>query len=957
MARTEGFTNVSRIFPCPICGATDRCSVVRTKQIVLCRSVDANSGDSLTDVTGQPYWKHYLGGGLQGSVVPPLPDAPPIASAERLNKAYRAYVMIRDMLAERLTDDHYERLKGRGFSDEEMERRQYRSNLSGELRVEIAGLVYKQLRTEEPTLLSLVPGFYQPKSGEEEWDMMGGEGILIPVLDVKGQIVAYKLRLDQPGLDGKRYRYLSSASRGGPPAMRSVHFPAKRWLDSSRVRITEGELKADYLQAVTRVNTLSLPGVNAFRQAVPALRELAAYVHADRPMDQGIKTVVVAFDADVQRKRQVAFCLKGLVDCLRDGGYTVEIETWTEALGKGLDDLLMRGDLQPTVLAGEAVDQFVQQITADLGIKSLRQDVDEMMNAVVAAKSLLPIIENAEWRNMLYDISHDNLAEMSYIEARLDATGRSWTARLTKVIKGVAQERAQKVVEEEIDATMPTIEVYDRNVRAIASEAIEALVTRNVPPRLFDFGGRLSQVQIQDQVVRIDEVSQADLQSWLDHAANWRESRGKAVQVSAPQRVAQEILSGNQDFSMFPGLRGVVHAPIFTADGALIVREGYHSAARLIYHPIGDLDLEISTRPALDDVRRAVSWVEQYMFRTMPWVTQASRANAWGLFLLPFVREMIGGPTPLHVINSPRPGTGKGLLHYVCTYPFALDVAATVAPKNETEWEKKLLPLLCQGPSHVYFDNVSSRLDSGPLALALTETSFVGRKLGQSSLLTAPIRCAWSATGNNVEMSQEIARRTVWIDLDANVEDPHAVKHAVELRPFIRANRSGAVWAALTCIRWWIESGCRRWAGATMGSYEQYVGVIGGILYECEISGFLDNVGKMTEEGYEDLMGWHAFISEWYARYGNREVTVRELTTLADVLPFWGDFAEKTPRALVQSFGKKLERKRNQVFLGKKLMIRKRGHQNAFHLDIVHVGDHGRDLRAREEMMSVEVAG
>ena len=30
--------------------------------------------------------------------------------------------------------------------------------------------------------------------------------------------------------------------------------------------------------------------------------------------------------------------------------------------------------------------------------------------------------------------------------------------------------------------------------------------------------------------------------------------------------------------------------------------------------------------------------------------------------LLPFVRRMVHGPTPLHLIESPSPGTGKSLL-------------------------------------------------------------------------------------------------------------------------------------------------------------------------------------------------------------------------------------------------------------------------------------------------------
>jgi len=45
-----------------------------------------------------------------------------------------------------------------------------------------------------------------------------------------------------------------------------------------------------------------------------------------------------------------------------------------------------------------------------------------------------------------------------------------------------------------------------------------------------------------------------------------------------------------------------------------------------------------------------------------PFADQASRANALALLLLPFVRPLIDGPTPLHLIEAAKPGTGKGLL-------------------------------------------------------------------------------------------------------------------------------------------------------------------------------------------------------------------------------------------------------------------------------------------------------
>jgi hypothetical protein len=53
------------------------------------------------------------------------------------------------------------------------------------------------------------------------------------------------------------------------------------------------------------------------------------------------------------------------------------------------------------------------------------------------------------------------------------------------------------------------------------------------------------------------------------------------------------------------------------------------------------------------------------LFGDFPFATDADRTNALGALLLPFVRELVDDPTPLHLIEAPSPGIGKGLLQFV----------------------------------------------------------------------------------------------------------------------------------------------------------------------------------------------------------------------------------------------------------------------------------------------------
>jgi hypothetical protein len=97
------------------------------------------------------------------------------------------------------------------------------------------------------------------------------------------------------------------------------------------VRLTEGELKADVATALSGLLTLSIPGVAMWGKALPVLEEL-------RPQQ-----VALAFDVDWRSNPHVARALGQAAFALIKAGYTVQVEDWDPALGKGIDDLLAAG--------------------------------------------------------------------------------------------------------------------------------------------------------------------------------------------------------------------------------------------------------------------------------------------------------------------------------------------------------------------------------------------------------------------------------------------------------------------------------------------------------------------------------------------------------------------------------------------------------------------------------------
>jgi putative DNA primase/helicase len=309
-------------------------------------------------------------------------------------------------------------------------------------------------------------------------------------------------------------------------------------------------------------------------------------------------------------------------------------------------------------------------------------------------------------------------------------------------------------------------------------------------------------------------------------------------------------------------------------------------------------------------VRAARDLIMRELLGEFPFVDAAGRAHAAALLLLPLVREVIDGPTPLHLIDAPAPGSGKGLLAQVAAGLFAGTALApqTVAQTSD-EWRKRLTACFAWGASHLWLDNVDRKLESGELAAALTATSWTDRFLGSSRLLEAPVRTVWLATGNNVRLSEELARRTLWIRLDSGRARPcerSGFRHP-DLRAWARQERPRLLAAALTLVQAWVAAG-RPAGGATLGSFESWAAVMSGLLEVAGIPGLLQNATALYEQVEDDEADWPGLVERWAAVLGDRPVGVSEIYALvagsellADALGEGGDRARKTRLGMLLS--------------------------------------------------------
>jgi hypothetical protein len=317
------------------------------------------------------------------------------------------------------------------------------------------------------------------------------------------------------------------------------------------------------------------------------------------------------------------------------------------------------------------------------------------------------------------------------------------------------------------------------------------------------------------------------------------------------------------------------------------------------------MEVEIARGLILDD-----------LLGDFPFVEDADRAQAVGLLLLPFVRDLIDGATPNHLIEAPVPGSGKGLCADCLLLPaVGTNISLIAEARDDEEWRKRITAALREGRSAILIDNVARVLNSGPLAAAITAPTWTDRVLGQTELVSIPVRCVWVTTANNPTMSTEIARRSIRIRLDPKQDRPwlrEGFRHG-NLRDWASENRGRLIWAALTLAQSWLSAG-RPPAPDTkpLGSFESWSRVVGGILAHAEIPGFLGNLDEFYEAA--DLEGavWREFVDVWWATHQTNEVGVAELFPLAEAMDGF-DLGKGSERSRKIIFGKQLMKQRDRV--------------------------------------------
>ena len=463
----------------------------------------------------------------------------------------------------------------------------------------------------------------------------------------------------------------------------------------------------------------------------------------------------------------------------------------------------------------------------------------------------------------------------------------------------------------------PEIVVNGRWLREISDDAKAALLAANDPETLFTRGSIVARVSGE----KIEPLTNTTLKSYLDRIADFVKltydkdgNPQDPIPARPPADLAPDLL-GRLDLEL-PELDEVANAPVFLPDGSLLVQDGYSREHKILLKLRG-----LSGIRADMPIAEALGLLDK-VYADFPFTETAGRAHTLALTLERFVRPLIQGATPMYLIDAPAQGTGKGLLAEVSNLiPLGYFAPTMSQPRDSDEAEKRITSVLLEARPVVFWDNVT-RLDSNPLLAVLTSQIWQGRILGKSETVTVQNRAVWLASGNNIELSDEMTRRVIPIRLDAGVERPEERTHFAikDLPGYVREHRSELVSACLSLVQAWVDAGMPR-GTATLGRYESWAGVLGGILSVSGVSGFLSGRERLHSEADKETQEWAALLSNWWSDYGERAVTASEVFTVVKerkmLLDLW---AGRERLAAAQRFGRALTSRRDRVFGGFKLM-------------------------------------
>jgi hypothetical protein len=324
---------------------------------------------------------------------------------------------------------------------------------------------------------------------------------------------------------------------------------------------------------------------------------------------------------------------------------------------------------------------------------------------------------------------------------------------------------------------------------------------------------------------RIEALPPSLLRERLTANATWitvyETKEGPDEKPSHPPGWCVAAVHARADWPGVRHLEAVVDYPVLRPDGTILDRPGYDPETGLLLEANGPLPAVPAQPTRADAVAARDALLE--VVNDFPFEQPVHRAAWLAGLLTPMGRFAFPGPAPLFLVDANVRAAGKGLLlDTISRIVTGERFSIATYTADDDELRKRVTSLALAGDRLVLFDNLEGRFGGPVLDAALTGTAWKDRILGGNRMAEAPLYMTWFATGNNVAVVADTARRVCHCRLESPDERPEersGFRHP-DLLAWVGASRGRLLAAALTLLRAYCVAGRPDQGLPAWGSFE-----------------------------------------------------------------------------------------------------------------------------------------
>ncbi|MBX3316682.1 MAG: hypothetical protein KF902_07450 [Phycisphaeraceae bacterium] len=315
-------------------------------------------------------------------------------------------------------------------------------------------------------------------------------------------------------------------------------------------------------------------------------------------------------------------------------------------------------------------------------------------------------------------------------------------------------------------------------------------------------------------------------------------------------------------------LNGISQAPVLRPDGSVVQSPGYDAVTGVLYVPSHAFPMvphDVNVDDASEAMRHLLDLVRDFPFAS------PEHAAAWIAGLLTIVaRHTFTGNAPLFLVDANVRGAGKTLLAQIAgRIALGHELPVSSYSHDPAEMRKGITTMVMAGEPVVLLDNLSGVFGNEAVDRQLTSARWRDRVLGANAQVDLPMTTTLWATGNNVSIAADTARRTIHIRLDSPLERPEdrADFQQRDIMDFVAANGPSLYIDAIMIVAAYLRAGCPQAKGIRpMGSFEGWSRVIRGaviwvgLIDPCSTRDELELVADSGKDTLGTLLdAWAAF--------------------------------------------------------------------------------------------------